>query len=498
MLIDYTIVITNTGNVTVTGVSATDPIADAAPSCSPTTLAPNATSTCTAQRTVVQADLDAGQVVNVATVQGTPPIGPAVTSASNQVIVPADQAPFLITDKVLAAGSPTQYSTVGEVLSYTITVLNTGNVTLTAVAVSDPTADAVPVCTPTTLAPGDAATCPATHTITQADLDGGSVVNIATGSGQPPTPPGGPVPPRVSDVSSAVTVPGTPQPALTIVKATTSTTYDTVGQVVPYTFTVTNTGNVTLTAVAVTDPNTDAAPVCSPTTLTPTEVANCTGRHTVTQADIDNGELVNTARAAGLPPGSTNAITAESNTVIIPATLRPTLAVVKTAALVDRNANNLGNAGEVVNYTIVATNTGNVTLPGVVIGDPMLASLTCTPGQPTDLAIGARLTCTGSHTITAADVSKGRLVNTATASTPGTCAAQAALTSLRSSGSICVRAIQVSGVASVGLSAGGGGGLPRTGSDVMSLWRIAASLVVAGGVLWAVARRRRHLDLGSR
>ena len=128
--------------------------------------------------------------------------------------------------------------------------------------------------------------------------------------------------------------------------------------------------------------------------------------------------------------------------------------------------------------------------------NPMLTSLSCTPGQPADLAVGARLTCTGSHTITSAEAARGRLVNTATASTPGSCAA-ASTTTLRSTGAICVPAIQANGVASVGLTAGSGG-LPRTGSDITSLWRIASIVTAAGALLWAASKRRRHSRLGTR
>ncbi len=49
-------------------------------------------------------------------------------------------------------------------------------------------------------------------------------------------------------------------PALNVVKSSTTTSVTAAGQVVPYTFTVTNTGNVTLTGVTVTDPNCDARP----------------------------------------------------------------------------------------------------------------------------------------------------------------------------------------------------------------------------------------------
>ena len=50
--------------------------------------------------------------------------------------------------------------------------------------------------------------------------------------------------------------------------------------------------------------------------------------------------------------------------------------------------------GDVIHYTLVATNTGNVTLSTVTISDPELGSLDC--AQPVTLARPAhRSSCTG-------------------------------------------------------------------------------------------------------
>jgi uncharacterized repeat protein (TIGR01451 family) len=74
-------------------------------------------------------------------------------------------------------------------------------------------------------------------------------------------------------------------------------------------------------------------------------------------------------------------------------------------------------AGEILHYTLVATNVGNSTLTSVSISDPKLGSLTCT--QPVSLAPAGTLTCTGSYTTQATDLKAdftGAVVNTATAS----------------------------------------------------------------------------------
>ena len=88
-------------------------------------------------------------------------------------------------------------------------------------------------------------------------------------------------------------------------KSSTTTAITAAGQVVPYTFVVTNIGNVTLTGITVSDPNCDAAPAYG-RPVTRTATASCrltetwtyTCNHTVTQAEIDaGGNLSNTVTA---------------------------------------------------------------------------------------------------------------------------------------------------------------------------------------------------------
>ena len=72
--------------------------------------------------------------------------------------------------------------------------------------------------------------------------------------------------------------------------------------------------------------------------------------------------------------------------------------------------------GDTINYTLTATNTGNVILDQVVIDDPLVAPLSCTPAAPATLAPDEALVCTGSYEVTPADVDAQQpIVNTATA-----------------------------------------------------------------------------------
>jgi uncharacterized repeat protein (TIGR01451 family) len=88
--------------------------------------------------------------------------------------------------------------------------------------------------------------------------------------------------------------------ALTIDKTSTTASITAAGQVVPYSYLVTNTGNVTLTGITVTDPNIDTPPgmSCPSTTLAVGAHMTCTAQHTVTQTEFNaGGNLTNTGIA---------------------------------------------------------------------------------------------------------------------------------------------------------------------------------------------------------
>jgi uncharacterized repeat protein (TIGR01451 family) len=77
---------------------------------------------------------------------------------------------------------PNRYSYVGDVLTYSLTVTNTGNVTLTNVVVSDPVAVVTgsPIAS---LLPNQSVVLTASYTVVLSDLQNGQFVNIATATG---------------------------------------------------------------------------------------------------------------------------------------------------------------------------------------------------------------------------------------------------------------------------------------------------------------------------
>ena len=84
---------------------------------------------------------------------------------------------------LVKSATPGVYDAAGQVISYEYLLTNAGNVMLSGpFSITDDKApnEQCPG-TPTTLDPGDSITCTASYTITQADLDAGSVTNVANG-----------------------------------------------------------------------------------------------------------------------------------------------------------------------------------------------------------------------------------------------------------------------------------------------------------------------------
>ena len=99
------------------------------------TVAPGGTATFTADYTVTQADIDAGAAItNTATTSATPAGGTYVPVTATESISPEAAAPSLSFDKRALV---TSFTTVGDILTYEYDVENTGNVTISALAVTD-------------------------------------------------------------------------------------------------------------------------------------------------------------------------------------------------------------------------------------------------------------------------------------------------------------------------------------------------------------------------
>ena len=199
---------------------------------------------------------------------------------------------------------------------------------------------------------------------------------------------------------------------LTITKVATESSYDAVGDVIHYTIVATNDGNTTLADGDRHRCERGDLGTCTPangSSLAPGASITCTATHTVTQADIDAGHYLNMACVS-----ATDA-TATCDDADVPSVKNPHLTIVKDATETSFSA-----VGDVIHYSITATNDGNTTLTNVIVTDPNAGGLNCTPQTPvSSLAPGGTITCTASHTITQADIDAGHYLNTACVSASG-------------------------------------------------------------------------------
>ena len=285
---------------------------------------------------------------------------------------------------------------VGDTIAYSYLVTNTGNVTLASVAVDDPTIGAVTCPTPPApgLAPGASETCTAdaTHTVTQADVDSGSVVDTATATGtdtQGDTSPAerpvhrdhpdrGARPPRSAIAKTGTVTPAADQDAAQV------------GDTIAYSYLVTNTGNVTLASVAVNDPTARCRHLPHPARSRPgprrlgdlhrrrhphrhpgRRRRRQRGRHRHRHRHRHPGQRQ--PRERPRPP----------STIDDRGRRRRRSAVAKTGTVTPAADQGAAKVGDTIAYTYVVTNTGNVTLASVAVDDPTLGPVTCPdPGRP--------------------------------------------------------------------------------------------------------------------
>ena len=392
--IDYQIVVTNTGSEALTDVVVTDPTLNVTLASLPS-LAVGASVTYTAVQTVTQAEIDnGGPVFNTAVV--TDDQTPSQTST---VSTPVTQSPSVsivksVTTVGHTAGDPAA-TYAGEAIDYNIVVTNTGNETLTNVVVTDTTLGTT-LGTLQSLAPGASVTYTTMQTVTQAEIDSGNPVSnsaVVTDS-------------QHVTGTSTVSTPVSQSPSVTIVKSVTTVghtagdpaaTY--AGEVIDYQIVVGNTGNETLTNVLVTDPSLGVT-LGSLASLAVGATVTYTATATVTSAELLSGKpIVNTAVVTDTQTPS------QTSTVSTPVSGSPSISIVKSVTSVGGVAGDQAAtyAGEVIDYQVVVTNTGDETLTNVVVKDSTLGT---TLGTLTSLAAGASVTYTTSQTVSQADLNQ--------------------------------------------------------------------------------------------
>lgn len=447
--ITYTFSVTNTGSLNLSGIEVRDELLSDDVIGSIAFLAPGTSDSFDVTYAITQDDLNAGEVVNTATVIGSDPFGRQPTDDSGTAVdndtdtlTLLQREPAIDLQKTAVISGDQMPTQVGDVITYTFTVRNIGNVTLTDLTLTDDLAGLVflnaPVDPIPALEPGemDNTTYSATYTVGEDDiLVAGEVRNQALVSGTPPAGDdvedlSGPEP----NTDAETIVPMTRLAALETTKTQVLTDngdgVDSVSDLITYTITVENTGNVPLTNVTIDDTLTDlnggdldlttgpafesASGGSAEGTLQVGETATYSATYEIALEAVNAGGVSNTVLGAGDglggsgPPGvpitvtdiSDDGIDTDGDTESDPTVLMLSpfvsatgLSMTKTTPL------DLVRRGDVVPYSIVLTNEntfvegyldvvdrlpdGMIYIPGTATIDGLPADVVFTAGRVT-------------------------------------------------------------------------------------------------------------------
>lgn len=409
--VEWVYVVTNTGDVPLTGITVTDDkVASSQIDCSRTgsnvvdgPLAPGDSIRCVATGTAAK-----GQYANLGTVTAT---GPKTTDVDGEDVdgaVVRDEdpshyfgvAPAVDIEKhtnTVDADEPTgPFVPAGGAVTWTYIVTNTGNSTLFDLTVTDDKLDAADI---------DCANT-GTNVIAGPIEPGGTVTCVATGVGVPGqyenTGSVTAVGPETTDTAGDP-VDGTPvedddpshyfgiEPAVDVEKSTNGQDADTgtgpwvmVGAAVRWTYVVTNTGNVPLTGITVTDDRVAASAIrCEGTAsnvvagpLRPGESVECVAEGVATA-----GQYANMGSVSATGPETTNPDGSKNPGPVVEDADPSHYLGIQPAVDIEKATNGqdaddvrgpLIAEGAAVRWTYVVTNTGTVDLRDLTVRDDML------------------------------------------------------------------------------------------------------------------------------
>ncbi|WP_159024098.1 gliding motility-associated C-terminal domain-containing protein [Formosa sp. L2A11] len=453
---------TNTGNVTLTNISISDALVSVTGSLA--SLAPGASdsTTFTATYTITQLDIDSGSVTNQATVTGTDPEGDSVSDLSDDptdatnVDANGDGEPDDATVTGFSSSSSMSlektgtfndvngngFTDAGETITYGFKVTNTGNVTLTNISISDALVSVTGSLA--SLAPGasDSTTFTATYTITQSDVDSGSVSNQATVTGTDPE--GTSVSDLSDDPTDATNVDangdGEPDDAtvtefsgsnggISLEKTATfndanGNGFTEAGETITYGFVVKNMGNVTLTNISISDPLVSVTGSLASLAPGASDSTTFTATYTITQADVNSGRVTNQATVTGNDPAGdsvsdlsddpTDATNIDANGDGEPDDATVTVFNTNSAiSLLKEGTYN--KVTKAITYVFTVKNTGSVTLTNITIEDPLLGGTLDSSIASLEPGESDNTTFVISYSVVQDDLDLGYVINTALA-----------------------------------------------------------------------------------
>lgn len=385
----YTLTVThvNPAGEPITGIKITDPLSSYGtdPLCTIPSLSYGTPETCTFTHAVTLAD--SSPLVNTAEAEGLQETGPSsgvfVTlrdTASHEIEI---VTPGLSVTKQADTG----IASIGDTITYTYTVTNTGSVQVDNLSVTD----SDPLLTfnedwPGYLPPGTAVTRTGTHVVTATDPD--PLVNTVTVTGQ-----AGPTDLNVGATETVFIANGS-----LVVTNTPNVWFAQPGTTVTFTYTVRNVGTEALDTLAISDTLCDS--------------------HTLTDTDLNPGEslTVYCEQAASLPGPLVSTVFAsaeEPGPATVTDTATAEVAVTEGGMLVTKTADRTtASPGDTINYTVVVTNVGTEALVDFVFDDPVVLLEGTVPDL---LPVGESFTLTGSYMVPGTDP-PGSVANTVTVS----------------------------------------------------------------------------------
>ena len=269
-------------------------------------------------------------------------------SDDSKVETPVEEAPSYDISKI---ADKEKVTTAGEEITYTITVTNTGNTILKDLTVRDDMLGIDKVISEIKI--NGTNVISAQYTVTQDDIDKGGVIkNIVT----------------VGDKETERDVNVEQNPGYTAVKTADKEKVTTAGEEIIYTITVTNTGNTTLKDIAVKD---DMAGINTKIdTIEVGKSASVTGTYTVKQSDIDKGGKIHNVATVG-DKSPEKDVPVEQNPCILVNKDATAVKAKDAEGFTDITETTKVRPDDVIEYTIVVTNTGNTTLEDIKITDSL-------------------------------------------------------------------------------------------------------------------------------
>ncbi|WP_373396588.1 gliding motility-associated C-terminal domain-containing protein [Algoriphagus halophilus] len=351
--ITYNIKVINDGDVELNDIEVVDELTGDA--WTVPTLAPGSSANYITQLVITQDIIEQECVTNTASAT-------VYLSSEVESIVLAEDSDSVVECMTLSPGidiekvaNPSQVEAAGQEIIYSLTVTNTGNVILYDVIISDPlTSLNLNV---GTIAPGLSSTINSPYTVTQSDMDAGSILNVATTSGTT-------VKGEVVEDQDEVTVEAVRIPNIDLNKTVDLESVSREGIVLNYTLEVTNTGNVTLSSGNLVDPKTGLSlPNIS---LAPGEMKSFSTTYTVTLQDLLSGKpILNIATVNAVDTFSGTTVQAQGQATVS-VNLEPGIEIVKTADIEEATF-----PGQEITYTLTVTNTGTAPLVNVLVSDPL-------------------------------------------------------------------------------------------------------------------------------